>query len=170
MDGYLPYRAERLANLCSKRPGFKKKVNDLQQESPHVLPKICIICRSNKYIKDKLGRRQLQGLSTCALVDGGDKEIFRLTKLKKIFDKVVRNVEGNDSSTYRAWSLKQRLRSKFPQLNFLQPNRRNESVLVYVDTLATEELFEKSTILTESSISSDTDTTDTDSSVAGEES
>ncbi|XP_038063921.1 uncharacterized protein LOC119734467 [Patiria miniata] len=65
-----------------------------------------------------------------------DKEVWRMTKLKRVFDRTVRDIENEDSSSYKTWSLKQRLKETYPQLCFLKPNRRYESEFVYVDNLS----------------------------------
>ena len=78
-----------------------------------------------------------------------DKEIFRLTKLKKIFDKAVIDIEGKDSSGYQTWNLKKRLTKRYPQICFQQPSRKYESEFVYVDNLSTDKLIDDSTRLQE---------------------
>ena len=88
-----------------------------------------------------------------------DKEIFRLTKLKKMFDKAVIDIEGKDSSGYKTWNLKKRLTKRYPQICFQQPSRKYESEFVYVDNLSTDKLIEDSTHLQESTIGSETDST-----------
>ena len=88
------------------------------------------------------------------------KEVLRLTKLKKLFDKTVMDTEGKDSSGYKTWNLKKRLASKFPQLCFQQPSRKYESDFVYVDNLSTDKLIEESTILHESIVGTDSSDTD----------
>ena len=88
-----------------------------------------------------------------------DKEIFRLTKLKKMFDKAVIDIEGKDSSGYKTWNLKKRLTKRYPQICFQQPSRKYESEIVYVDNLSTDKLIEDSTHLQESTIGSETDST-----------
>ena len=83
-----------------------------------------------------------------------DKEIFRLTKLKKMFDKAVIDIEGKDSSGYKTWNLKKRLTKRYPVASTRE--------FVYVDNLSTDKLIEDSTRLQESTIGSETDSTDTD--------
>ena len=94
--------------------------------------------------------------------------VFRLTKLKQLFLKTVKSVEGKDAKTYKTWSLKRRLKMKYPQLRFLHPSRKTRSDFVYVDTLCTctERLLNDS-VESETSSCTDTDT-DTDDSTARE--
>jgi len=41
-------------------------------ERPNVLPKLCVICRRNKYVRKGYGKsRALEGLRQCELIDGG---------------------------------------------------------------------------------------------------
>ncbi|XP_071803389.1 uncharacterized protein [Asterias amurensis] len=61
-----------------------------------------------------------------------DKQVLRMSKLKREFDKVVREVDDDDSSTYRASNLKNRLKKTFPELCFMKPKRVNTSEFVYV--------------------------------------
>lgn len=86
-----------------------------------------------------------------------------MTKLKKLFDKSVRDIEHVDSTGYKTWSIKQRLKRKYPQICFLQLARRYQSELVYVDDLSAEEIVEEATLLNESlGANSDTYCTDSD--------
>lgn len=91
-----------------------------------------------------------------------DKEIFRLTNLKKMFEKTVMDIDGKDSSNYKTWNLKNRLTKTYPQICFLQPSRKYESEFVYVDNLSTDKLIEDSILLHRSIIGSETDSTDID--------
>ena len=72
------------------------------------------------------------------------------------------DVEGKDSSNYKTWNLKKRLTKRYPQICFLQPNRKYESQFVFVDNLSTDKLIIDSTLLHESMVGSDTDNKDTD--------
>lgn len=86
-----------------------------------------------------------------------NKEILRLTKLKKLFVKAVSDVEQKDASGYKTWSLKQRIKRQYPQVCFVKPKRQYESEFVFADTLTAQDLVEESQ-------QSDGDTTDTDTS------
>ncbi|XP_038073202.1 uncharacterized protein LOC119741498 isoform X2 [Patiria miniata] len=79
-----------------------------------------------------------------------DKNVFRMTKLKRIFDRTVQEVEDQDSSGYRTSSLKDRLIKSYPQLCFLKPKTTNICELVYADSLTREDLIEDLTTLKES--------------------
>jgi len=208
-------------------------------KSSHILPTVCIVCRSGKTFQDSRGRKQKEPLTLCEQIDGGklrlaaeekddknilvhirdrdcvaievryhrscykgytdylrrsnpqhvhaateqiysqafdsfcnytidqkilkNKEIYRLTSLKRIFDKAVKDIEGKDSSNYKTHSLKQRIRRRYPQLCFIQPKKKYQSELVYIDTLSAEALV-RDTVTSET----DTNTTDTDTTDAEE--
>lgn len=67
-----------------------------------------------------------------------EKQIYRMTSLRRYFGKAVKDVEMKDASNYRTYRLKQRLKRRFPQLCFLQPKKRCSSEMVYVETLSAE--------------------------------
>ncbi|XP_071812536.1 uncharacterized protein [Apostichopus japonicus] len=95
-----------------------------------------------------------------------EKQIYRMTSLRRYFGKAVKDVEMKDASNYRTYSLKQRLKRRFPQLCFLQPKKRCSSEMVYVETLSAEDLVPEAV----GSEADDTDTTtDTDNTDAEEE-
>ena len=70
------------------------------------------------------------------------KEILRLTKLNQLFIKEVKDVEGLDASSYKTSRSKARLKSTHPALCFTRPSRKVESDIVFVETLAMEEVVE----------------------------
>ena len=70
-------------------------------------------------------------------------------------DKTVMDVEGKDSS--KTWNLKKRLTNRYPQICFLQPNRKDESQFVLVDNLSIDKLIIDYTLLHESVVGLDTD-------------
>lgn len=67
-----------------------------------------------------------------------DKAVYRLTKLRKLFVKIIRNTQNVNAEPYKTHNLKQRLLMRYPQLKFLRPKKRNQSEMVYVDELSTE--------------------------------
>ena len=94
-----------------------------------------------------------------------DKQIYRMSSLRRSFVKAVREVESQDATSYKTFSLKQRLKRKYPQLCFLQPKKKYTSEIVYVDALATEDLVPG---IVGSEEDTDTTSTDTDT-LSGDE-
>ena len=77
--------------------------------------------------------------SFCAYVKKNiidDHNIFYMTKLKNEFVRIVKDLENEDASNYRAFRLKQRLKERFPQLVFHTPKVRNRSEIVYTEDLS----------------------------------
>ena len=72
------------------------------------------------------------------------KKVSRMTNLHEKFVKIVQDTEGVDATNYRKYLLKARLRRDYPQLIFHQPDRKNQSELVFVQELSVGEAFEKS--------------------------
>ena len=70
------------------------------------------------------------------------KEIFRMTKLTKMFIKTIKTVEGISCPRYRSHNLKRRLRNSHPQLQFLKASKRSDSELVFTRHLAVEDVVE----------------------------
>lgn len=104
-----------------------------------------------------------------------EKQIYRMTALRRLFVKAVKDVESKDASNYKTHSLKQCLKRKYPQLCFLQPKKGYASEMVYVETLSTEDLVpgavgsegKETDTTTDTDALSDTDTgtTDVDESI-----
>ena len=105
-----------------------------------------------------------------------DKQIYRMSSLRRLFVKAVRDIESQDASSYKTFSLKQRIKRKYPQLCFLQPRKRYTSEIVYVEALSTEDLVPgavgsgeetdtTTTTDTDTFSNTDTDTTDVDERV-----
>ncbi|XP_072162941.1 LOW QUALITY PROTEIN: uncharacterized protein [Diadema setosum] len=98
------------------------------------------------------------------------KEIYRTSSLRRLFVKAVRDIECQDATGYKTFSLKQRIKRRYPQLCFLQPHRSYTSEIVYVESLSTEDLVPgavgsetdttTTTTDTDTFSSTDTDTTD----------
>lgn len=63
------------------------------------------------------------------------KEILRMTTLSVMFVKCVLKNQGLDASSYRPDTLKKRLRTSYPQLQFVKPYLSLESELVMVQTM-----------------------------------
>ena len=60
------------------------------------------------------------------------KQIYRMVTLQELFIKTVRKVENlDDTVNIRASYLKQKLKPRFPSLQFVQPTRRNASEIVF---------------------------------------
>ncbi|XP_055504368.1 uncharacterized protein LOC129705019 [Leucoraja erinacea] len=70
------------------------------------------------------------------------KEILRLAKLNQLLIKEIREVEGLDASSHKAGHLKARLKKSYPVLCFTRLSRQVESDIVFVESLAVEELVE----------------------------
>uniref|UniRef100_UPI00358E82AD uncharacterized protein isoform X2 n=1 Tax=Myxine glutinosa TaxID=7769 RepID=UPI00358E82AD len=71
------------------------------------------------------------------------KEILRLSKLNRLFIKEVQEIGNTDASSYKTGRLKARLRRSYPSLCFARPSRQMESDIVFVESLAIEEVVER---------------------------
>uniref|UniRef100_UPI0035901801 uncharacterized protein isoform X2 n=1 Tax=Myxine glutinosa TaxID=7769 RepID=UPI0035901801 len=74
------------------------------------------------------------------------KEILRLTKLLKLFVRMVHDVEGLDASSYKTTNLKRRLQRSHRVLCFIRPTRQFESDLVFVESLGVEDVIEDAVV------------------------
>ncbi|XP_067300890.1 uncharacterized protein [Pseudorasbora parva] len=96
-----------------------------------------------------------------------NREVLRLSWLNGFFKKIVKEQEGVDISTYKAFSLKARLQKSHPFLRFLKSSR---NYLVYVDDLTADEVIHDEVIHDEPSqpsSSSDNSEDDTETSHVG---
>ena len=66
------------------------------------------------------------------------REVLRLSRLNALFKKIVRDKEGEDISSYKAYSLKARLKKSHPFLKFL---RSATNDLVFVEDLTADEVI-----------------------------
>lgn len=66
------------------------------------------------------------------------REVLRLSKLNMLFQDIVKEREGVDISTYKAYSLKARLQKTHPFLRF---QKASTTYFVYVDDLTAEEVI-----------------------------
>ncbi len=69
-------------------------------------------------------------------------EIYDMKRVKKEFDETVARVENLDSSSYKTFRLKRRLKNTFPQLVFHSPKARNRSDIVFAECLETGKVVE----------------------------
>ena len=83
-----------------------------------------------------------------------------MTKLHEKFVKTVQETEGIDPTNYRKYLLKARLQRDYPQLIFHQPDRKNQSALVFVEEWSVRKAFDISgeTVVGQSSQCSQSDT------------
>lgn len=89
-----------------------------------------------------------------------NREVLRLSWLNGLFKKIVKEKEGVDISTYKAFSLKARLQKSHPFFRFL---KCSINYLVYVDDLTADEVIhEKSTQPSSSSSDHSEDDTEDD--------
>ena len=65
----------------------------------------------------------------------GKQEILRLTTLQDLFRKTIREVENLEESVeVRTSYLKEKLKRRYPSLQFLRPSKRTSSEIVLYDT------------------------------------
>ena len=68
------------------------------------------------------------------IVDGH--RFIYMRELRNKFVETVRVIDNEDSSNYKAFRLKRRLRNRFPQLVFYQPRRRFTSEIVFAEDIS----------------------------------
>ncbi|KAK6167859.1 hypothetical protein SNE40_021791 [Patella caerulea] len=91
-----------------------------------------------------------------------NREILRMAKLFDMFIKMAKDIEQVGISNYRAFHLKKRLQSKFPQLLFHSSSKKFKSEMVFVDELTHGDILEKIPSSTDESSEVSTTETDTD--------
>jgi hypothetical protein len=86
-----------------------------------------------------------------------DEGIFYMNKVKDVFVSTVAEVENVDASNYKTSRLKQRMKTRFPQLAFHATKRKNKSEIVYSDCLKKADVVEN-VVCADTSQSSSTET------------
>ncbi|XP_071853573.1 uncharacterized protein [Apostichopus japonicus] len=99
-------------------------------------------------------------------------EIYRMNKLRLHFIKMVKKVQDVDASSYRTFKLKKRLQRCYPHLQFLKPNKRNDSEIVLSRLLEAKDIAEEALTYEDENLSlsepSQDDTTDDESTQTNE--
>ena len=70
------------------------------------------------------------------------KQLFRLSVLKKVFQKYILDIEKVDASGYRAAKLKHRLKKQYPELIFLESRNKSTSKMVFIGSLPLSDFVE----------------------------
>ncbi|XP_071810813.1 uncharacterized protein [Apostichopus japonicus] len=99
-------------------------------------------------------------------------EIYRMNKLRLHFIKMVKKVQDVDASSYRTFKLKKRLQRCYPHLQFIKPNKRNDSEIVLSRLLEAKDIAEEALTYEDGNLSlsepSQDDTTDDESTQTNE--